>query len=52
MTAHIPEEFSTRLIGWSPFVIMGNRMPPLDPNEDEDDEEEEDERWWIPFENL
>ena len=43
MTAHIPEEFSTRLIGWSPFVIMGNRMPPSDPNEDEDDEEEEDE---------
>ena len=42
MTAHIPEEFSTRLIGWSPFVIMGNRMPPRDP-EDEDDEEEEDE---------
>ena len=31
MTAHIPEEFSTRLIGWSPFVIMGNTMPPRDP---------------------
>ena len=24
MTPHIPEEFSTRLIDWSPFVIMGN----------------------------
>jgi hypothetical protein len=40
MTPHIPEEFSTRLIDWSPFVIMGNTMPPRDP--DEDDEEEED----------
>ena len=33
MTAHIPEEFSTRLIGWSPFVIMGNTSPPRDPEE-------------------
>jgi hypothetical protein len=49
MTPHIPEEFFTRLIDRSPFVIMGNTMPPRDPNEDEDedgedeDEEEEDE---------
>jgi hypothetical protein len=44
MTPHIPKEFSTRLIGWSPFVIMGNTMPPRDPEEDEeDDDEEEDE---------
>jgi hypothetical protein len=40
MTRHIPEEFSTRLIGWSPFVIMGNTMPPRDPDEDEEDEGE------------
>ena len=33
MTPHIPEEFSTRLSGWSPFVIMGNAMPPRDPEE-------------------
>ena len=26
MTPHIPEEFSTRLIDWSPFMIMGNTM--------------------------
>jgi hypothetical protein len=27
MTPHIPEEFSTtRLIDWSPFVIMGDTM--------------------------
>ena len=41
MTPHIPEEFSTRLIDWSPFVIMGNTMPPRDPDEDEEDEEDE-----------
>ena len=44
MTPHIPEEFSTRLIDWSPFVITGNTMPPRDhPDEDEEDEDEEDE---------
>ena len=42
MTPHIPEEFSTRLIDWSPFVIMGNTMPPRDPNEDEEDEDEDE----------
>ena len=40
MTPHIPEEFSTRLVDWSPFMIMGNTMPPRDP--DDEDEEEED----------
>jgi hypothetical protein len=43
MTPHIPEEFSTRLFYWSPFVIMGNTMPPRDPNEGEEDEDEEEE---------
>ena len=44
MTPHIPEDLSTRLIDGRPFVIMGNTMPPRDPNEDEDeDEEDEDE---------
>jgi hypothetical protein len=41
MTPHIPKEFSTRLIDWSPFVIMGNPMPPRDPDEDEEDDEED-----------
>jgi hypothetical protein len=41
MKQHIPEEFSTRLIDWSPFVIMGNTVPPRDPDEDEEDEEDE-----------
>ncbi|MEH2625911.1 hypothetical protein V1292_003966 [Bradyrhizobium sp. AZCC 1719] len=43
MTPHIPEELSTRLIDWNPFVIAGNTMPPRDPDEDDEDEEEEDE---------
>jgi hypothetical protein len=42
MTPHIREESSTRLIDWSPFVIMSNTMPPRDPDEDEEDGEEED----------
>jgi hypothetical protein len=43
MTPHIPEESCTRLIDWSPFVIMGNTMPPRDPDEDDEDEDEEEE---------
>jgi hypothetical protein len=41
MTPHIPDEFST--IDWSPFAIMGNMMPPRDPNEDEEDEDDDEE---------
>jgi hypothetical protein len=47
MTPHIPEEFSTKLIDWSPFMIMGKTMPPRDPDKDdadEDGEEEEEDR--------
>jgi hypothetical protein len=43
MTPHIPEEFSTRLIDWSPFMIMDNLMPPRDPDEDDEDEDEDEE---------
>jgi hypothetical protein len=43
MTPHTPEEFSTRLMDWSPFVIMGNTMPPRDPDDEEEDDEEEEE---------
>ena len=43
MKQHIPEEFSTRLIDRSLFVIMGNTMPPRDPDEDEEDDEVEEE---------
>ena len=28
---------------WSPFVIMGNTMPPRDPDEDGDEEDEDEE---------
>jgi hypothetical protein len=41
MTPHIPEEFFTRLIDWSP-MIMANSMPPRDPDEDEEDDEDEE----------
>ena len=43
MIRHITEEFSTKLIDWRPFVIMGNTMPPRDPEDDEADEDEEEE---------
>ena len=43
MTPRTPEEFSDRLIDWSPFVITGNMTPPRDPNEDDEDEDEEEE---------
>ncbi|WP_316399491.1 hypothetical protein [Bradyrhizobium sp. 33ap4] len=41
MRLHVPDEFSTKLIDCSP--IMGNAMPPRDPEEEEDEEEEEEE---------
>jgi hypothetical protein len=43
MTPPIPEEFSTGLTDWSPFMIMGNTQPPRDPDEDEEDEDEGEE---------
>ena len=43
MTRHITEELSTKLIDWSAFVIIGNTMPPRDPEDDEEDEDEEQE---------
>jgi hypothetical protein len=42
MTLRILEERSN-LVGWPLFAMMGNPMPPRDPNDEEDDEEEEDE---------
>jgi hypothetical protein len=42
MKQHIPKEFSTRLIDWSPFVIM-RTVPPRDPDEDEEEKEVEEE---------
>jgi hypothetical protein len=41
MTPHLPEELSTNRL--SPFVIMGNTIPPRDPDDDEDEEDEHEE---------
>ena len=37
MTPHIPENFW--LVDWSLATIMGNAMPPRDPNDDDDEDE-------------
>ena len=36
MTQRIPENFSA--VEWRLVTIMGNTMPPRDPNDDDDDE--------------
>ena len=43
MTPHICEESSARVSDWSPFAIMGDTMPPRDPDEDEEDQDEDEE---------
>ena len=40
MTQRIPENFSAA--EWRLVTIMGNTMPPRDPNDDDDDDEDED----------
>jgi hypothetical protein len=42
MTHRIPENVSIWLVDWSVVTIMGNTMPPRDPNDDDDDAEDED----------
>jgi hypothetical protein len=42
MIARIRENVSTWLFDWSIVTIIGNTMPPRDPNDD-DDEDAEDE---------
>jgi hypothetical protein len=42
MIARIPENVSTWLVDWSIGAIIGNAMPPRDPNDDDDDPEDED----------
>jgi hypothetical protein len=41
MTAGIPENVSTWLVDWSIVTIMGNPMPPRDPDDDDDAEDED-----------
>jgi hypothetical protein len=40
MTQRIPENFSAA--EWRLVTIMGNTMPPRDPNDDDDDDEDDD----------
>ena len=40
MTQRIPENFSGA--EWRLITIMGNTMPPRDPNDDDDDDEDEE----------
>ncbi len=42
MTARVAENVSTWLVDWSIVTIMGNTMPPRDPDDDDDDAEDED----------
>jgi len=42
MTPRIPENVSSWLVDWSFAPIMGNPMPPRDPNNDDDAEDEDD----------
>jgi hypothetical protein len=42
MTHRIPENVSIWLVDWSVVTIIGNTMPPRDPNDDDDDAEDED----------
>jgi hypothetical protein len=42
MTARIAENVSTWLVDSSIVTIMGNTMPPRDPDDDDDDAEDED----------
>jgi hypothetical protein len=41
MTARTPESFSTRLADWS-ILVIGNSIPPRDPNDDDDDDDDDE----------
>jgi hypothetical protein len=41
MTAPTPENVSIWLVDWSIVTIMGNTMPPRDPDDDDDAEDED-----------
>jgi hypothetical protein len=43
MTVRIPENILTWSVDWSLVTIMGDMLPPRDPNDDDDEDEEEDE---------
>jgi hypothetical protein len=39
MTPRIPENTHTLFAGWSLITIVGETVPPRDPNDDEDDDD-------------
>jgi len=43
MSLRSPGEFCAGLIERGPVLIMGNAMPPRDPDEDDDEDNEEEE---------
>jgi hypothetical protein len=43
MTLHVPEDIPGWLIGWSLIILMGDAVPPRDPNDDDEDDDEDDE---------
>jgi hypothetical protein len=42
MIARIPENVSNWLVDWTIVAIIGNAMPPRDPNDDDDAEDEDE----------
>jgi hypothetical protein len=40
MTARTPENVSSCLADWS-ILVIGNSMPPRDPNDDDDDDDDD-----------
>jgi hypothetical protein len=42
MTLHIREDIPRWFVDASLIALMGNAMPPRDPNDDDDDDDEED----------
>jgi hypothetical protein len=43
MILRVPGEFAAELIEQRPVSIIGNAMPPRDPDEDDDGDDDEDE---------
>jgi hypothetical protein len=42
MTLHIPEDSPGWWLDWSFITLMGDVVPPRDPNDDDDEDDEED----------
>jgi hypothetical protein len=42
MSPRVPGEFCAGLIERDPVLIMGNAMPPRDPDEDDDEDDDEE----------